>query len=119
MRDYSAKEIEEMCPATDIHRNMIATRFKYAKQKLDPEYKPRARAAGVTKPRDKTKAGGKGGNGKGKKMGKVKASAIEAALEETESRENSAGDNSKQPGSYGIARHEGYRQVNWRNPFDD
>lgn len=75
-------------------------------------------AAGVEKAERKTKKGK--GKGKG---GKEKEAAIEAALEEAESGVASVGSAqvvAKESGSSGIAQPvNGYRRVNYRNPFDD
>ena len=120
LETWTPSEIAETCPAKEINKGMISTRVKYARQRLVPDYQPRRRmmAAGVEKAERKTKKGK--GKGKG---GKEKEAAIEAALEEAESGVASVGSAqvvAKESGSSGIAQPvNGYRRVNYRNPFDD
>ena len=90
-----------------------------------PGYQPRGRtfAAGVEKVEQKTK---KRGRGKGKEAAieaALKEAENGAALKDTDSGVASAGAAqvvAKEPGSCGMAQPvNGYRRVNYRNPFDD
>ena len=71
---WSPKEIQEACPAKEINRRMISTRVMYAKQKFQPDYKPR-KYARVGKPQSHA-------NGKTKSKGMGRAEALAAALED-------------------------------------
>ena len=115
LETWTPSEIAETCPAKEINKGMISTRVKYARQRLVAGYQPRGRMnARVEKAEQKTKKRGKG---------KGKEAAIEAALKEAKSGTASMGATqivAKESGSLGIAQPvNGYRRVNYRNPFDD